>query len=145
MVRVNIFSPEFDRSSDRDGYRWRAAQIGGALGAEQIGATVYELPEGERTYPFHFHNGIEEWLVVLEGEPVLRDSEGEQVLRRGDVACFSIGSEGAHQVRGPGTVMIVSAGRLPETTLYPDSGKVGVKPPGKVFRLSDAADYWEGE
>jgi len=145
MARVNIFSPEFHRSSDRDGYRWRAAQIGGALGAEQIGATVYELPDGERTYPFHFHNGIEEWLIVLQGAPVLRDSEGERVLRGGDVVCFPIGAEGAHQVRGPGMVMIVSTGRLPETTLYPDSAKVGVKPPGKVFRLSDAADYWEGE
>ena len=29
--------------------------------------------------------------------------------------------------------------------VYPDSGKVGVWPPGKLFRLGDAVDYWEGE
>jgi uncharacterized cupin superfamily protein len=145
VARVNVLSPEFERTSDRDGYRWRSAQIGKALGAAQIGATLYELAAGERTYPYHFHNGIEEWLIVLEGTPVLRDPDGEQPLRRGDVVCFPLGPDGAHQVRGPGTVLIVSTGRLPETTMYPDSGKVGVKPPGKVFRLSDATDYWEGE
>lgn len=142
---VNLLSPGFDHSSDRDGYRWRAAAIGRALGAEQIGATLYELPDGERTYPFHLHHGIEEWLIVLEGTPVLRDPDGERVLRRGDVVCFPIGPDGAHQVRGPGTVLIVSTGGLPAATEYPDSGKVGVTPPRKIFRISDATDYWEGE
>jgi uncharacterized cupin superfamily protein len=145
VTRVNVFSPEFDRSSDREGYRWRAAVVGRALGAEQIGGTVYELPDGERTYPFHFHHGIEEWLIVLEGAPVLRDGDGERVLRRGDVVCFPIGPDGAHQLRGPGTVLLVSTGRLPATTEYPDSGKVGVMPPRAIFRLSDTTDYWEGE
>jgi hypothetical protein len=28
---------------------------------------------------------------------------------------------------------------------YVESGKVGVKPPGKIFRAEDEADYWEGE
>ena len=145
MARPNLFSPGFDHSSERDGYRWRGARIGRALGAEQIGGTVYELPAGERTYPFHFHHGIEEWLVVLDGAPALRDPEGERVLRRGDVVCFPIGQEGAHQVRGPGRVLILSTGRLPTTTEYPDSGKVGVMPPRAIFRLADATDYWEGE
>ena len=145
MSAVNLFSPEFDSSSDREGYRWRGAGIGRALGAEQIGGTVYELPEGERTFPFHFHHGIEEWLIVLAGTPVLRDRDGERELRRGDVVCFPIGPDGVHQVRGPGTVLIVSTGRLPASTEYPDSGKVGVTPPRKIFRLADATDYWEGE
>ena len=140
----NVFNPEFDHSSERDGYRWRGAKVGKVVGGVQIGASVYELPDGERTYPYHFHNATEEWLVVLDGTPTLREPDGERVLRRGDVVCFPTGPEGAHQVTGPGTVMILSANRAPEVNVYPDSGKVGVRPGGD-FRMTDSVDYWEGE
>jgi uncharacterized cupin superfamily protein len=143
--RVNLFAPELDRSRDREGYRWRSAAIREQLGAEKIGASLYVLPEGEKTFPYHFHHGMEEWLIVLDGTPTLRDPEGERVLRRGDVVCFPPGPDGAHQVRGPGTVLMLSAQRVPETIEYPDSDKVGASPPGKIFRTGDAVDYWEGE
>jgi uncharacterized cupin superfamily protein len=142
---VNLLAPELDRSSEREGYRWRAASVGRQLGAEKIGASLYELADGERTFPYHHHHGIEEWLIVISGTPALRGPGGERVLRRGDVVCFPPAPEGAHQVRGPGTVLMLSANRSPETVEYLDSGKVGVRPPARVFRVADAADYWEGE
>ena len=145
MRRVNLFAPEFDHDSDRDGYRWRGSRVGRALGAARIGASLYELPAGERTYPYHFHHGMEEWLLVVSGTPTLRGPNGERELRAGDVVCFATGPGGAHQVRGPGTVLILSATCVPETIEYPDSGKVGATPPRKIFRLDDAVDYWEGE
>ena len=145
MRRANVFSPEFDHSSEREGYRWRGARIGKALGSSRIGATLYELPAGERTFPYHFHHGMEEWLLVVAGTPTLRGPDGERELRAGDVVCFAPGPEGGHQVRGPGTVLLVSGNRSPETVTYPDSGKVGARPPGKIFREADAVDYWEGE
>lgn len=145
MRRTNILSPEPDHGSDRDGYRWRGLRVGKAVGAEQIGGCLYELPDGERTYPYHFHHGMEEWLLVVSGSPTLRGPQGEHVLRTGDLVCFRPGPDGAHQVRGPGTVLILSANRAPEAVEYPDSGKVGVRPPGKVFRAGDSVDYWEGE
>jgi len=143
--RANVFSPEFDHASEREGFRWRGARIGRVLGAEQVGGCLYELGDGERTYPFHFHHGMEEWAIVISGSPTLRDPSGERTLRAGDVVCFPPGPEGAHQLRGPGSVLMLSANRSPESSEYPDSGKVGVRPPGKVFRLADAAEYWEGE
>jgi uncharacterized cupin superfamily protein len=142
---VNVFSPEYDQSSEREGYRWRGARLGQQLGAEKIGASLYELADGERTFPYHHHHGMEEWLVVLAGAPTARTPEGERALARGHVLCFPAGPAGAHQVRGPGTVLILSASRAPETVEYPDSGKVGARPPGKIFRVADAVDYWEGE
>ena len=33
----------------------------------------------------------------------------------------------------------------PAGSVYPDSNKVGFWPPGKLFRLDDAVDYFEGE
>ena len=145
MGRPNVFSPEFDGSSEREGYRWQSMRVGVAAGATQIGGCIYELDEGEKTYPYHFHYAMEEWLVVLSGSPVLRGPEGDRVLRAGDVVCFPTGPEGGHQVTGPGSVLILSASQAPESIEYPESGKVGVRPPGKIFRMADATDYWEGE
>jgi uncharacterized cupin superfamily protein len=145
MARASVLSTRVRPFLGAGGYRWRGARIGLAAGREQIRGTVYDLPDGERTYPYHFHNGIKERLIVLSGTPTLGDSQGERVLRRGDVVCFPVGPEGARHVRGPGSVLIVSIGRASETIEYPDSGKVGVVPHRKIFRLSDAADYWAGE
>ena len=33
----------------------------------------------------------------------------------------------------------------PGAAVYPDSDKVGIFPPNKLFRLGDAVDYWDGE
>jgi uncharacterized cupin superfamily protein len=145
MRRFNILAPEFDHASERDGYQWRGARVGHAVGGEDMGACLYELADGERTYPYHFHHGMEEWLLVVAGSPVLRTPEGERTLRRGDIVAFAVGPDGAHQVTGPGTVLIFSSKRLPEVIEYPDSGKVAVSPPRAVFRAADAVDYWEGE
>jgi uncharacterized cupin superfamily protein len=143
--RTSIFSPELDHSSERDGYRWRGARVGRAIGGRQIGASLYELPDGERTYPFHFHHAIEEWVIVVSGTPTLRDGDGERPLRAGDVVCFPTGPEGAHQLRGPGTVLILSASASLEVSEYPESGKIGVSHPRKLFRVADAVEYWDGE
>jgi uncharacterized cupin superfamily protein len=143
--RVNIRRPELDHSSERDGYRWQAAKIGRQLGSERVGATLYVLGEGEKSYPYHFHHVMEEWAIVLEGAPTLRSPAGERGLRRGDVFCFPAGPDGGHQLRGPGTVLLISTRPTHDTAEYPDSAKLGSSPPGKLFRLADAVDYWEGE
>jgi uncharacterized cupin superfamily protein len=142
--RANLLTAEFDHASERPGYRWRGARIGRHIHGKRIGASLYELDDGERSYPYHVHHGIEEWLLVVSGTPVLRSPEGERTLRAGDVVCFPRGRQGAHQVRGPGRVLIISASHSPESIDYPDSGKVGIRP-GKNYRVADAVDYWDGE
>jgi uncharacterized cupin superfamily protein len=147
--KFNIFAPEFDHSSERETYRWRGARVGHAVGADEIGACLYELPDGERTYPYHLHHGNEEWLLVVAGAPTLRTPEGERVLREGDLVCFPAGPAGAHCVTGPGTVLLLSSKNLPDVVEYPDSGKVGVRHQhpggGQNFLAADAVGYWEGE
>lgn len=147
MRQINLFARDvWDNGSMRPGYRWRGAWIGKQLKSKMIGASAYDvLEDTSRTFPYHFHHGMEEWLIVIDGTPTLRMKWGERELRVGDVVCFPTGEDGAHQVRGPGTVLIVSASRAPEAIEYPDSGKVGVRPPGKFFKLDTAVDYWDGE
>ena len=145
--KFNIFAPEFDHSSERPDYSWRGARVGKAIGGEEIGACLYELAAGERTYPYHLHHGNEEWLFVVSGTPAVRTPEGERVLRAGDLIAFPRGPAGAHRVSGPGTILLLSEKRLPDVIEYPDSGKVGVRHHGmgKNFLAADAVGYWEGE
>jgi len=147
IEQVNIYKPMYDHGSIRYGYKWRGAAIAKQLHARRLGGTIYDLlSEDDRTWPYHFHHGIEEWLIVLDGNPVVRHAGLERELKPGDVICFPPGLQGAHQVRGPGTVLILSSEpRGPQTTEYPDSGKVGVSHPRSVFRASEDVDYWEGE
>jgi uncharacterized cupin superfamily protein len=149
MRVFNLLHGELEHARDRDGYRLRATRVGDRLGASAIGGTVYELPAGDQTFPYHYHHGVEEWLLVIDGTPTLRDPSGERELRRGDVVCFPSGSTGAHAVRGPGRVLILSAAQSPSISVYPDSDKVGTRPDDDRdvlnFRRPDAVDYWDGE
>ncbi len=149
VQRFNLLRGELEHESERDGNRWRATRVADHVGAEKIGGSLYELGEGERTFPYHYHHGVEEWLLVVHGTPTLRTPSGERELRSGDVVCFPSGPEGAHALRGPGRVLILSTGGPPSVSVYPDSDKLGTRPAADEdrlnFRRGDAVDYWEGE
>ena len=136
---------------DRPGYGWRAARVGERLGGALVGMSVYELEPGQRTFPHHYHLGMEEWLLVVAGHPTLRGPEGEQVLEPGDVAVFPEGPEGAHQVRnegeGPARVAIFSNKPAIAASVYPDSAKIGLMGAGERHLVRDEPqlDYWDGE
>ena len=136
-------------ASDPDGYRCSMARLGPLLGASRLGMSLYELSPGQSICPYHYEFGDEEWLLVLEGRPTLRTPVGEEEVEPGDVVCFPAGEEGAHKVTngGAGRVLVamLSTRREPAVAVYPDSDKVGMWPPGKLFRLADAVDYWDGE
>jgi uncharacterized cupin superfamily protein len=150
MEVFNLATGELGRDhGDTDGWRARSQRIGKRLGAADIGGTVYELEDGQRVWPYHYHHGVEEWLLVIEGAPTLRGPDGERVMRPGDVVCFPSGEAGAHEVRGPGRFLLVSAAQPTSVCVYPDSGKVGTRPATGDdrldFRRADAVGYWDGE
>lgn len=147
---VDLFAVALDEDEgDPEGYRVRYARVGPLLGAVDLGLSVYELPPGQSVCPYHYEIGFEEWLVVLEGRPTLRTPEGETELRAWDVAFCPSGEAGAHKVTNRSgetvRVAILSNKGDPGVAVYPDSDKVGVWPPGKLFRLDSAVDYWDGE
>jgi uncharacterized cupin superfamily protein len=151
---VNIFGElEWEREGDREGYRHRSIAIGKRVEAELLGATVYELPAGERTWPYHWETVSEEWLLVVSGRPTLRTPDGERELQPGDVAAFPRGPSGGHAVenRGDETARIVifsTKGPL-EVVHYPESGKIGVWTAETgyvaITREQPEVDYWEVE
>jgi uncharacterized cupin superfamily protein len=153
---TNIFEPEFDEPRERDGYRARRARLGYQLGTERLGLSLWEIPPGEAAYPYHFHVGEEEVVLVLKGTPILRSHQEKRTLRPGEAIRFPCGEEGAHQLLNEGSGIVqflsVSTSGQPEFVIYPDSNKIGLaerSPRGggfqEMFRLSDRVDYWEGE
>ncbi len=138
-------------AGDPDDFRVRYAGIGDAIGAAHIGGQLLEVAPGQRSFPYHWEAGQEEWLIVLSGGPTLRTPDGTQPLRAGDVVCFPLGPEGAHQVINegdePARLLFLSDRRDPNVIMYPDSGKVGVRAKDLRgnFATDTSLDYWEGE
>src|SRR5262245_40607688 len=92
MEVFNLFAEQgWDGQNDRAGYRHRVTAIGARLGAALLGGSLYELPPGERTWPYHYEVGCEEWLIAVSGQPTLRGPDGERELAPGDVAVFPRG------------------------------------------------------
>jgi len=146
---ANLYDVETTRDSDDPpGYEIPYARVGPLVGGAALGASVYVLNEGQSVCPYHWETD-EEWLLVLAGRPTVRTPECEEELEPGDVVCFPAGPEGAHKATNrytePARIVIFSTKNEPGVAVYPDSNKVGVWPPGKLFRIDDAVDYWDGE
>ena len=144
---------EWDGENERGGYRHRVAAVGRRLGASLLGGSVYELPPGEKTWPYHYELGCEEWLIVLSGRPTLRSPSGEQELEPGDLAVFPEGPAGAHLVEnrsGELCRVLILSSKAPLAIVHDrDSGKVGLWSQrggyDRMLRSEPSLDYWEGE
>ena len=135
---TNLFGDEWDVEQAEPGFSWKRMRLGARLGGEKLGASLYELPPGQRSFPYHLHHANEELLLVLDGAVTVRRKEGEEKLQRGDTALFGTGPSGAHQVINrsdrPARFLMISTMIEPEILEYPDSGKVGLRagaPPGR--------------
>lgn len=145
---------------ERGETRFKRKQLAAAAGGDEIGCSLYELPAGSRSWPYHYHTGNEESLFVLAGTATLRLDGEERSLETGDYVALPAGGRGAHRVvndsPGPVRYLLVSTMRDPDVTVYPDSEKIGVfagAPPGGsgertvdgYYRLEDETDYWRDE
>jgi uncharacterized cupin superfamily protein len=136
--------------SERSGFEWRRKRLAG----DHLGASLYALPPGQATFPYHYELGNDELLVVVTGTPTLRSAEGERELKPGDCLHFPSGETGAHQVinrsNSEARVLLVSNFAMPRAAVQVDSGKMmirwGTHPEDRAwFPLSASVDYWEGE
>ncbi len=123
---ANVFSDSFE-------FEFRGVRTAGVAkqaGAEELGASVYELQPGARWADLHFHYRNEELIIVLAGRPTLHTLEGSRELAEGEVAAFLRGRRGAHRLENRSDavarVLIVSTMAMPEVVEYPDEGRAFV-------------------
>jgi uncharacterized cupin superfamily protein len=154
VSRANLFGAEFEYDKgDPDGFRSGVARVGQAAGGEELAVKLCELPPGEALCPYHYEY-VEEWLLVLEGNVVVRVPDGEERLECGDLMSFPAGPAGAHKVTCEGEetarVLMFSSAREPSVAVYPDSDKIGVWVPDGVdnvmlHRSDGDVEYFDGE
>ena len=96
MIPVNTtgYPPPFNEPVQG---RWQR-RLGKAAGLTELGASHVTLKPGAWSSQRHWHEGEDEFLVMLEGEAVLIEDEGETLLRPGDCAAWPKGVQNGHHL-----------------------------------------------
>lgn len=78
--------------------RWyrRLAPAGGLT---QFGVSQVTLKPGAWSSQRHWHDEEDEFLVMISGEAVLVEDDGETPLRAGDCVAFPAGAKNGHHLR----------------------------------------------
>lgn len=98
-------------------------RIAPASGLTDFGLSHVVLKPGGISSQRHWHEGEDEMVVILAGEAVLIEDEGETIMRAGDIAAFPKGIPNGHHLRNRGTedCVFVAVGKPSETDChYPD-------------------------
>jgi uncharacterized cupin superfamily protein len=67
-------------------------------GLADFGVSHVVLKQGGVSSQRHWHDEVDEFLVVVSGEAILIEEEGETVLRQGDCASFPKGAANGHHL-----------------------------------------------
>jgi uncharacterized cupin superfamily protein len=78
------------------GRHYRRLGPPGAL--SKLGASHVVLDPGGISSQRHWHEGIDELVIMLEGEAVLVEEDGETVMRPGDIAAFPADVANGHHL-----------------------------------------------
>ena len=82
QVNRTGYPPPFDQEVAGRWYR----RLAPATGLTDFGASHVVLKPGAWSSQRHWHDGEDEFLVMLSGEAVLVEDEAGSVLRAGDIA-----------------------------------------------------------
>jgi uncharacterized cupin superfamily protein len=121
-------------------------RLGDAGGLTQFGVNLCRLEPGSGSSIRHWHHNEDEFVLMLSGEAVLIENEGETVLKPGDAATFKAGVANGHNIVNRGTVdaVFLEVGTRAPTEIadYPDIDLRAVKDAnGYHFMHKDGTPY----
>ena len=123
--------------------RWYR-RLSGPAGISDFGVSHVVLKPGAWSAQRHWHENEDEFLVIVSGEAVLVDDDGEVPLRAGDCAAFPKNDGNGHclinKSKRPCTFVVVGQsvnGHATIRMLTCTSSEVGVKP-GRMAATSDS-------
>ncbi|MEO6244901.1 MAG: cupin domain-containing protein [Opitutaceae bacterium] len=115
-------------------------------GGHPFDLQIRRIPPGAAVCPYHLHVGQWEMFLVRSGSGTVRTPDGLAAVKTGDVFFHPPGV--SHQLLNTGAadleVLIVADNPPVDACHYPDSNKWSLRPPGKLFRMSET-DYFDGE
>lgn len=121
--------------------RWYK-RLGPVGGLSEFGVSHVRLEPGAWSSQRHWHEGEDEFVVMLSGEAMLVDDAGEHLMRLGDVATFPKGDGNGHvlQNRGEAPCTFVAVGRPTASDChYPDVDMHLFN--GQGFRRKDGSTF----
>ena len=124
-----------------------ASALGTWGGGHPFDVQIRRIPPGAaECCPFRSHMGQWEMFVVQAGTGTVRSGPETHAIKPGDV--FVHPPATPHQLINSGTVdlvvLIVADNPSLDACFYPDSNKWSLRPPGKIFRMTETT-YFDGE
>ena len=105
------------------GRHWK--RLGDAAGLTQFGANLVRVEPGAWSSLRHWHEEEDEFLIMVSGELVLVEDEGESVMHAGDCAGFAKGSGNGHHLVNRSTedgfFLVIGTRGTKERCHYPDA------------------------
>ncbi|MBI2517078.1 MAG: cupin domain-containing protein [Opitutae bacterium] len=156
MKKINLARLKWARwQSPKGKFAQFGKDISGALGDVRRGwpkqghpfnLELVKVPPGKAACPFHSHTTQWEMFVILSGSGTVRADRKRHQVGPGDAFMHPPGE--AHQIINTGKedlVFYIIADNPPVDIFhYPDSGKWGMRPQGKFFRMKEMP-YHAGE
>lgn len=102
--------------------RWYR-RLGPVSALTDFGVSYVRLEPGAWSSQRHWHEGEDEFVVMLEGEAVLVDDDGRHPMRAGDCASFPKGDGNGHVLKNESDApcTLIAVGRMATTDChYPD-------------------------
>jgi uncharacterized cupin superfamily protein len=123
--------------------RWK--KLGDSVGLTDFGVNLVRLPPGKWSSQRHWHTTEDEFVMVLEGEVVAVENDGEHRLQAGDCIGWKAGQTIGHclQNRSDRVAVYLEVGsRRLETDAcdYPDIDMVA-RPGEPFYRHRDGTPY----
>ena len=138
QINTTGYPSEF---ADKVQGRWYR-RMAPASGITDFGYSHVTLKPGAWSAQRHWHEGEDEFVVMLSGEAVLIDDDGEHAMRAGDVAAFPKGDGNGHVLvnRSDSDCVFIAVGKPSATDChYPDIDMHLFE--GKGFRRKDGSEF----
>lgn len=120
-------------------HRWNR-RLGAHAGLTNFGVNLTRIEPGGQSSWRHAHSRQDEFVWVIEGEPVLETNAGRQTLRPGHCAGFPAGTGDAHRFLNPGTtdvvLLVIGDRTVGDEVAYPDIDLAGVMGADGRFRFT---------
>lgn len=114
-----------------------------AAGLVDFGVSHVLLEPGGISSQRHWHEGEDELVIMVEGEAVLIEEEGETVMRPGDCAAFPKGVANGHHLvnRSDRPCLFYAIGRGSTTDAHYPDVDLHLDGPTQRFVRKDGSDF----